>query len=185
MKTQPQPKPKVALELRRHHGKNGKKQLMLRYGRINKDGELVWAADYWKIGETSWLPRTLFGLLKGYIFKKLPKLDKSYETMKGPIRSALCEAAPACGCTFKENDYGGYTWHLDGKKILSLTVVNFENHRDASPKVLAQQLRKRRPKFEQMERKSGAMFRMAIVVLKGGMWMMVPAGTLPEEKRHG
>jgi hypothetical protein len=179
-------KPKVALKLSRQKDKHGKKQWVLPYGRFNKDGELVWAATDWEIQATSLLPRTIFGLLKGYIFRRIPKQDKSFGTMEGKIRSALCEAASACSCKFKENRYGGFTWLLDGKPLLALAVVDFEKHRAKSWGKLAQQLREHRPNhFERMERKSGATLRMAVVVVKGGSFLLVPAATLPEEKRHG
>ena len=111
--------------------------------------------------------------------------------MMGPkIRIALSEAAPLCGCEFKKNKFNGQTWFLRGKAYMDFAVLDYEKHRERSYRGkrlvdIAEKLRDRRPDFKRMERKSKAMFRVAIVVFKNGTWKFVPGKTLPEDKRHG
>ena len=184
----------VALKLRRRKDKHGKKHWVVGYGRKKKDGKIGWATTEWKIRTDSWLPKPVFYAVVNSIFfqtKKIAPIDKCFAKMDPKIRVALSNAAPVCGCAFKENDFDGRMWLLDGKPFLDFMVVDYEKHHDQKykgPKLLAlaDELRERRPKFMRMERKSRAMFRVVIAVLKKGGWKFVPGKTLPEgERRHG
>jgi hypothetical protein len=184
---------RVALKLRRKTDEHGKKQWVLKYGRPKKEGTITWAAEPWKIGPTSLQPKPVFyTTIQSIYFRinKIPKIKKCFESMEPKIRVALSEAAPSCGCGFKKNKFGGLTWILDGKPFMDFAVVNYEKHRDEGYKgkglmTIAEKLRAHRRNFRDMERKSLAMFRVAIVVFENGAWRFIPGKTLPKEKRHG
>jgi hypothetical protein len=186
-------KQKVALRLR-HKDRHGKEQWVVKYGRLKKDGTVGWSQTPWVVRAHSWQPKPVFFAIVNSIFhytNKIPKPDKCFESMEPKIRVALSEAAPLCGCGFKKNKFGGLTWILDGRPFMDFAVVNYEKHRDEGYEgskglmTLAEKLRPHRRKVRYMERKSSAMFRVAIVVLKNGVWKFVPGKTLPKEKRHG
>lgn len=148
-------------------------------GRLTKD-EGVGQWSEWKIRKESFLPRGLFFLVSGYVIhrvKKIPKEEKCFETLKEAIRRGLCEAAVACGCTWKVGGtLSDVRWLLDGKRFFAFQIVDFHKHADTKRQVLQQQLRERRA-FDRMEEKSGGMLRGALVVLKGGLVRFAPGKT--------
>jgi hypothetical protein len=184
------PKSKVALKVRREKDKKGKKRWIVKYGREKKDGSIGWATKPWVILPTSMQPKPVFYTIVNSIYfyiNRIPSADKCFGKMGPNIRVALSDAAPLCGCTFEKNKFNGQTWILDGKPYLDFAVVDYERHDYSGRKlpVIADKLRERRPDFKRMERKSRAMFRVAIVIFKKGVWKFVPGKTLPEDKRHG
>jgi hypothetical protein len=183
-------KPTVALKVRREKDKHGKKYWVVKYGRQKKDGNVGWAKTHWKIGPTSMQPKPVFYTIVNSIhfyINRILRADKCFGSMGPKIRVALSDAATLCGCKFEKNKFNGQMWILDGKPYLDFVVVDYERHNYSGKKllVIAEKLRASRPDFKRMERKSSAMFRVAIVVFNNGVWKFVPGKTLPEEKRHG
>jgi hypothetical protein len=176
-------KPKIKLELRRRESKHGKNRWALRYGRYRKDGTVGWSEKDWEVRPTSMLPKALFHPLQTSILhyvSKIPKDERSFPMMAEKILEALRQEARAWGCEYKDNSYNGLHWLLKHEKLIAFTVIDFEGHHSSSYlgkdglSRLAQRLRELWSVFGKMERRSGAVFRIAVVVLKGGYWRIVP-----------
>ena len=179
-------KQRVGLKLHRHTDKRGKRKWVLKYGKKKQDGTIGWATTDWKVREDSWTPKPLFFAIMNsvrFYTRKVPKTDKSFMTMERKIRVALSESASSCGCRFRENKFNGFTWFLDDKPFIDFAVVDYSKHSDRNYNgtrllVLSQKLRDGRPDFRRMERKSEAMFRVAIAVIAGSALKFVPGNTL-------
>ena len=151
----------------------------LKYGRLDKSGQVRWAKKDWEIRKDSWLPMGVFYTPKSFIVRCFNKVrEKSFDTQKAAVRKGLCEAAEACGCTWESNRaQGDVVWFLNGKRFYAFQIEDFHKHADAKPAVLQELLRKRRPRFEKMERESKALLRGSLAVLKGGFVKIVPGRT--------
>ena len=127
------PKQTVGLKLRRQKAKHGPRKWVLQYGHIRKDGTVGWAEEDWNFEETSYLPRPFFSVLWSCVLhrvSKIPKQERTFATMEGPIYLALSKVAVKCGCGFEKNRCGGRNFLLKCRRLCAITVVNFENHKD-------------------------------------------------------
>ena len=125
------------------------------------------------------LPRGLFFTVTSFVLRRVKELrDKSFSALEEAILWGLREAAVACGCTWKvKSVHGDLVWILDGHRFFAFQVVDFHRHGDAKLADLRALLRKRRPRFKKMERKSRSLFRASLVLLKGDFVKFVPGKT--------
>jgi hypothetical protein len=176
-------KQRVWLRVRKTRDKRGDR--LLRYGKARVDGTVSWAKTDWAVRSTSQLPKPLFFAITNSLtfqLRRVPKVDKQYPNLKPKITLALTNAASTCGCGFLDNKFGGRTWTLQDKPFIEFAIIDFSNHKGTTLGKLTPQIRERRKRFRRMERKSKALFRVAMVVLRGGFVKIVPAKPL-EEKR--
>jgi hypothetical protein len=189
-------KPSMQLKLRRKKDKHGKKRWMLKHGAFLQDGKLSWDKTEWVVRPDSFLPTRFFykivNAISYQVRHKVPKSQKSFSSLHPQIRKALCSAATNCGCKFKQNEYDGYTWSLKGDPFMDFTILDFSELQDGNiykgKRILdlGEKIRKShsRPQLRRMERKSKAMFRVAIAVMnKGILPKFVPGRT--REDHHG
>jgi hypothetical protein len=150
----------------------------------------------WNIGEASCWPMQVFIPFSSSVVNAVNSVrtrDKDFRTVRRHIYLGLQKGAKLIGCTIEEKYYGEARLLLHGERFLDVETIDFMDHgKDEflhepnkknkirrNLKLLSEKLRKRSGHFRHLE-KSSAMFRMAAVVLEGGLVWLVPARTKKE-----
>jgi hypothetical protein len=131
------------------------------------------------------LPPFFFGNTISRIIKAVARVGeahkKTYKNLRPAILDALTEAGESADLftVKRDSDYGDVVWLCHGRRYAVFQVCDRTEHRaNLTEQELHTQLRDDETdvgrRFRNMERKSGALLRIAFVIGKGGFCRMVP-----------
>jgi hypothetical protein len=131
--------------------------------RFGKDGKRAGKKTKWRVKAKSNLPRELFFKIRGFLQSSIKKHGtESLDDLVAAVRGGLAQAGWAYSCQIKKGSrHADIYWCEDGKRL-----IGWQIHTGGFDERMARKLTRSR-----------AVFRLVVVVSKGGYFRIMPMNT--------